>query len=405
MKKILTLIILFIFVQRVNAQMSVQDSVTNENCFGDSSGVAIVHVHGGVAPYSFLWNTIPVQTDSVAIYLPAGNFIVTITDLNSVSINDTVTISQPTFISLTTGHTNSTCTGSNGTAWVTPSGGTPGYTYLWTPSSQTADTATGLPQQTYSIYVTDSHGCVAGVYVSVGGVTPTIITSSHVNCNCFGEHSGSASVNVSGGIPPYTYTWSPPGGIGPNLTNLPVGNYFIYIHNNNGCPDDTVNFTITEPAQLVANYFVTNASCATCCDGTAIINGSGGTPPYTYISVPANPNFPNSLCAGVHHFYITDSHGCQTSIDSFTINVGAGIFSLNQNTFSVYPNPASAKIYLNSTGEIKNAQIVIYDLQGGKCFEQNYFSDEVDVSSLPIGMYFLNVISNKEKWEQKFMKE
>ena len=70
-------------------------SQTNVTCFGYSDGSATVTATGGTPPYSYVWNTIPVQTTSTASNLVAGTYTVTVTDANNCTANDSVTLTQP----------------------------------------------------------------------------------------------------------------------------------------------------------------------------------------------------------------------------------------------------------------------------------------------------------------------
>jgi uncharacterized repeat protein (TIGR01451 family) len=63
---------------------------TNSN----ADGSATVQVAGGTPPYTYMWSTEPVQTDSMAIDLPSGNYIVTVTDAQGCIWTDTVTVEQ-----------------------------------------------------------------------------------------------------------------------------------------------------------------------------------------------------------------------------------------------------------------------------------------------------------------------
>lgn len=86
--------------------------------------------------------------------------------------------------SLATSSTDETCTGNDGTATVTPSGGSGSFNILWDASAgnQTSTTATGLSTGTYSVTVTDAvSGCQSNTTVNVadgcGGLATTEIRS------------------------------------------------------------------------------------------------------------------------------------------------------------------------------------------------------------------------------------
>ncbi|MEJ5994186.1 hypothetical protein WG904_07095, partial [Pedobacter sp. Du54] len=119
---------------------------TNVLCFGGSNGSATVLASGGTGPYTYSWAPSG-GTAATATGLVAGTYTVTVTDANNLQATQNFTITEPaSAISLTAGsQTNISCFGgSNGTASVSPTGGTPGYTYSWAPSGGTAATATGL---------------------------------------------------------------------------------------------------------------------------------------------------------------------------------------------------------------------------------------------------------------------
>ncbi|MBL0019881.1 MAG: SprB repeat-containing protein [Bacteroidetes bacterium] len=111
---------------------------------------------------------------------------------------------------------------SGGEASATASGGTPGYTYLWS-NGQTTPTATGYPAGAATVTVTDVNGCTAisTIQVTQPSQMSAFVTSVNVSCN--GGSNGSATVIPSGGTPGYTYSWSPSGGTGATASNLSAG--------------------------------------------------------------------------------------------------------------------------------------------------------------------------------------
>ncbi|OFX37843.1 MAG: hypothetical protein A2X08_06010 [Bacteroidetes bacterium GWA2_32_17] len=133
-------------------------SQTNVSCYGGSDGTATVIPSGGTPSYSYLWSNS--QTTATAIDLVAGIYNVTVTDNNSCTTTNSVTITEPAVLSATNSTTQVSCPGgSNGTATVTPTGGTTPYTYIWNSSPQqyTAQ-ATNLTEGTYTCTVTDDCG-------------------------------------------------------------------------------------------------------------------------------------------------------------------------------------------------------------------------------------------------------
>lgn len=134
-------------------------------CFGDTTGQLTVTVTNGTPPYTYEWSTgdsttTTALTNSIS-NLGTGTYSVTVTDVNGCTLSDTMSIANvdpPLYIVLEP--TNVTCVGgSDGQIIAHVTGGTPGYTYLWTPIGGNDSIADSLPKGTYTVYVTDLLGC------------------------------------------------------------------------------------------------------------------------------------------------------------------------------------------------------------------------------------------------------
>ena len=139
-------------------------STTPPLCHNGSDGKITTSVTGGQSPYSYLWDD--GQTNSTATGLSAGTHFVTVTDANGCSVTGSIELAEPDkFVVNTPSYTAPNCYGgTDGTATITASGGTPPYEFIWDTAagSQTTATATGLGAGTYSVVVlSDSHGCSA----------------------------------------------------------------------------------------------------------------------------------------------------------------------------------------------------------------------------------------------------
>ncbi|HEU4716897.1 MAG TPA: hypothetical protein VFU15_03655, partial [Bacteroidia bacterium] len=218
-------------------------------------------------------------------------------------------------INITSSGTN--CGASNGSASVTVNGGTGPYNYQWLPSGGNNANANGLTAGNYTVNVTDASGCVSTASVSVPqGPAPGNIQSSSVDVACYGGTTGTASVNVTGGQQPYTYTWSN-GGNTSSINNLPAGTYSVQVTTANGCIT-TATITVTQPASALASNIsaVTNITCFGGNNGSATENASGGTPPYVYSwnSSPSQSTpTASSLPFGIYSVAVTDANGCTSS--------------------------------------------------------------------------------------------
>lgn len=286
-------------------------SSSNTTCNGSASGSATVTASGGTAPYTYLWSPSG-GTAATASSLTAGTYSVTVTDANGCVRTASVTITQPTILNATASTTSASCNGANnGTASVTASGGTAPYTYLWSPGGYTTSSQSNLTAGSYTITVTDANGCTRNVTATVSqpaNLTSTI--SSTVNASCNGGSNGSATVTVSGGTSPYTYSWSPSGGTSATATGLTAGSYSVTITDANGCTS-TSSVTITQPSALSYSSTTTTATCGNS-NGSGTVTVSGGTAPYTYSWSPSGGSgaTATNLGAGAYTVTITDSRGC-----------------------------------------------------------------------------------------------
>lgn len=302
-------------------------SVSNVSCNGGSNGTATSSVSGGTGIINYTWTPVG-GNNPVGTGLSAGVYTVTIKDANNCPSVATATITQPPSITVSVLTASTSCFGgSNGTATVIASGGTPGFTYLWFPSGASGSTTSGLSANNYTVQATDANGCIQTQTFVIGQPTPlTSSVTAVTNVSCFGGNNGSASVNASGGTPFYTYTWSPSGGNGPTASGLSAGTYTVNITDSKGCSTFTVA-TISQPAQaLSATSSVNGASCFGGSNGTATITPIGGTPGYTYTWSPSGGNGQSAsgLSSGTYIVVVNDANGCSTNI-SLTISQGTPI--------------------------------------------------------------------------------
>src|SRR5207302_177639 len=139
-------------------------TATQATC-GNNNGTASVAAVGGTGSYTYFWNPISAST-STASGLSAGNYSITVTDANNCSSTQSVSVTANSSPSVTASSTTATCGNNNGTATATSSGGTPGYTYLWS-NGQTNFIATNLATGNYTITVSDANNCSSTQTVSV----------------------------------------------------------------------------------------------------------------------------------------------------------------------------------------------------------------------------------------------
>jgi len=278
-------------------------------CFGQSSGSASASATGGTSPYNFAWsNMVNGQQNP---NLAAGNYFVTVTDGNGCAETAFVSIGQPPQLTATASAVPAKCDGSaDGTATVTPTGGTGPYTYQWSdPAGQSTQTATGLSAQTYTVTVTDSKGCSVTQTATVTAPPALTATVSKVNALCNGT-TGSATATPGGGTPPYTYKWSDPAGQTGATADLLAGNYTVTVTDQAGCTIVS-SVIINQPEAIQLTATITDVSCSGAADGQIVVQTAGGTPPFNFIwDSGENTATITGKTAGDYIVTATDANGC-----------------------------------------------------------------------------------------------
>ncbi len=210
----------------------------------------------------------------------------------------------------TTGSPATGCNACNGTATVTITGGcNPGpYTYSWMPGGQTTQIATGLCPGQYTVTITT--GCVKfytdTVTITGGSIMSTTLSSTPAAC----ANNGSASVIVSGGNTPYTYSWSPSGQTTSTATGLGGGLYTVTITDSNNCiKTDTIS-VMTSNTTLSYTLFPGTIACYGDTAGISISVSSGTV---IWNTTPAQTGLnAYGLAAGTYTGTIT-SGGCTST--------------------------------------------------------------------------------------------
>ncbi|OFY83243.1 MAG: hypothetical protein A3F72_17905 [Bacteroidetes bacterium RIFCSPLOWO2_12_FULL_35_15] len=302
--------------------VSVGVSSTPVSCFGGSNGTISAVAVGGTPPYNYGW--MPGNYTGATISgLPIGTYTVTVTDLNGCTSTNTIAVTQPTAIALTTSSISSNCSLANGQTTVNATGGTPSYTYQWMPSGGTGNSAFGVLSGSYTVTVTDGNGCIANASVLVNdNQGPTASVASVTNVSCYNGSNGTATASVSGGAGPFSYLWSPMGGVSQTATGLPVGTYSVVITDANGCQSlPAVSPVVTQPSPIIISVTTTSVSCFGGNNGTATVSASGGTSGYSYLWLPGTTSGTTitGLSANTYTIQVTDANSCIQTM-SYTIS-------------------------------------------------------------------------------------
>ncbi|MFM7177612.1 MAG: beta strand repeat-containing protein, partial [Bacteroidota bacterium] len=299
-------------------------SSTNVTCNGGNNGTAsVISQGGGTAPFSYSWNTTPVQLTAIATNLIAGTYAVTITDANGCTFtSNSTSITQPTATTLSATPTATICGQSNGTITIVASGGTAPYSFnLNGGTNQSSTFFNNLAAGSYTITATDANGCTSTFNTSVA-VLPTvnIQSSNSTAVSCFGGNNGTISIVATGGVAPLQYNLAGnPQQSTPSWSNLTAGNYTVIVTDANNCAS-TVTVTVAQPTLLTASATNNGTTCSNPNGSVSAIAG-GGIAPYSYSinggAAQSGTSFTN-LIAGLFNLLVTDANGC-TAIASTTI--------------------------------------------------------------------------------------
>ncbi len=227
--------------------ISLQSS-SGVTCFGDCDGSAMVSATGGATPYTFTWNTSPVQTGTSATGLCGVNVNASVTDgLGCVAVIS-VSISEPSALLISDEiGIGPTCSGlSDGTIDITAAGGTGSLSYSIDGGSNYTGSGnfTGLSGGSYNVVVMDASGCTdTGSAITLMIPAALMVNTSSIIESFPSAGDGSATASVTGGTPAYTYAWSTT----PTQTNiiangLTTGSYQVVVVDANGCLDSSSVF-------------------------------------------------------------------------------------------------------------------------------------------------------------------
>lgn len=225
--------------------------------------------------------------------------------LGSVSMNAQLTVNAS--------GSDPSCNGfTNGTLLASATGGIPPYNYSWS-NGETGPSVFGVGAGSYSVTVTDMMGTATGS-VTLG--QPSAISTQAISTGTTCANAGGVDVNVSGGVGPYTYSWSN-GSTSKTQSGLASGLYCVTVTDINGCTDASCVGVV---GQLMVDVTTFDSRCAFACDGSANAIVTGGTAPYSYVwnTGGTTPTI-SPLGPGTYTVTVTDANGCMV--------IGTGVVS------------------------------------------------------------------------------
>lgn len=295
-------------------------TIVPPTCVGRTDGSISLQV-AGTPPFQYEWNDN--SQASTLSNIGVGTYTVNIQDGQGCVYDTAIAVTAPQVFGIQLSAVQPSCYG-------VPDGlidlimlqsGTPPITYQWSNSASSQDIAELAPG-TYRVTVNDGNGCkFISQDITLTWPEPLTYKIDAIGqIECHGETDGFIEWTVSGGTPPYDFTWFGLGTDHDDVYNLAAGSYRVLVQDSRDCPIDTV-FVLSQPAPMqLAATAILGSICDPVATDSLAANASGGTPPYTYLwsNGAMSANISNAE-PGDYLLTVTDAKGCE--IRSTTVKV------------------------------------------------------------------------------------
>jgi len=234
-------------------------------------------------------------------------------------------------VAASVGGSNIPCASNTGTLTITPTVGIAPFDYTVLQGLTTVATGSiatlgtpylvaGIPAGNYTVNIVSPNGYSTTAQAQVLQLLPPTLSTA-VNSNyagfdlsCTDATDGSALATPTGGMSPYTFSWSN-GGNGPQVNNLAAGVYSVTVIDAIGCTNVST-VALTAPTPLELSFSVDNPDCFGQNEGTIQVTASGGAGPYRY-SLNNGPDQSADVFAGLHsgvyNLTVLDANDCQAT--------------------------------------------------------------------------------------------
>ncbi|MCG8318934.1 MAG: OmpA family protein [Cytophagales bacterium] len=288
----------------------------NVSCFNGTDGYVNIAVKGGVAPYQYKWSNGATTQDLTDI--PHGNYAVGISDANGCRDSvPAVQISHPPLLEVEVVDVKHVLINGDkaGAIDISVKGGVTPYQYSWSNGATTEDIGK-VPGGDYSANVMDANGCEKKVIATINQPPPLVISLDHVkDILCHGDALGAIDISVTGGAPPYAFSWSN-GASTQNISSIEAGEYTVTVKDQNG-NEKRLSTTVAEPTPLIVSKdFIENINCFQDNTGSINVTVTGGIEPYQYEwNTGAKTQDISGLKAGEYTLTVTDGNQCQKTFN------------------------------------------------------------------------------------------
>ncbi|HXH17590.1 MAG TPA: T9SS type A sorting domain-containing protein [Chitinophagales bacterium] len=332
------------------------------------------NVSPGTPPYAYRWSNGETR-DTIRVNIP-GNYECTVTDANGCtgSVAFTVNAQQNT-VRINPTVMQPRCHGEKGAISINPAGGLTPHNASWSNGS-TSWNLFNLDAGTYSVTVTNGNNCNAtGSYVI--NPAPAELTADVVedSFNCQGVTHFHA--NVSGGVTPYTFDWTPGAhqdGSDPRFRFSTASNlmFTCTVTDTNGC---TAVDSFMQTKTALHYVIITGDTCPQ--GGVMRAEPQNGEAPFMYRwSTGAATQAINYTGTGIYYVTVTDANGCTASADKFIRQLAFGHTSTATTCEGAHDGRIDLTVYNNG---------IPYQIQWTG--PNGFTSQQEDISNLYAGMY------------------
>lgn len=344
------------------------------------NGTIGLSVSGGVTPYMFLWSN-GATTQNLTQIL-AGTYDVTVTGANGCTSATSVTVgnNNPNFNINPNIVSNTNCNGvGNGAVSLTVTPPPGPYTYMWF-NGNTTNGLSGLLPGSYAVTVSAGGSCTQAIDVTIPDEpNEPQLTFSVTDATC-GLSNGSINLSVSGGVTPYTYSWSS-GQTTQDISMVPPDAYFVTVTGANGCTNVGLETIDDLPVNVNINgNIINNTSCKVVGNGSISITFTPSNATYTWSNGATSTNL-NNLSTG-----------------NYTVTVSAGGSCTEEQTFSVDDETETPDVILDVTSAycgVSNGSIDLTVIGSYPPYTYKWSNNAMtqNITNLAAGDYFVTVTS------------
>ena len=225
--------------------------LTLPTCMGGLDGAIVINASGGTPGYEYDWGSGFVSENNLS-QLGVGLYTVIVRDANGCTIQEEIDLRELELVlnnnvpAVTAPRCYNTFDGSIS---LDVANGQGPYEFDWNDGNGfvTRNNLAGLNSGVFNIIYRDANGCLGDTSIAIVAPDPIDLQIQGLSLSCFESMDGEAIPSVSGGTPPYQFTWS--NGVVDSVNGgLEAGQYMLTITDGNGC-DTTGTVSIDQPTE------------------------------------------------------------------------------------------------------------------------------------------------------------